>query len=71
MIFQGRYEKAQALLRERMKGRPLAADEDDLENQLEKHDTLALILSALIVFVPAALIVLGVISLIGYFFIIR
>ena len=71
MIFQGRYEKAQALLRERMKGRPLAADEDDLENQLEKHDTLALILSALIVFVPAALIILGVISLIGYFFIIR
>ena len=71
MIFQGRYEKAQKLLRERMQGRPLAADEDDLENQLEKHDTLALILSALIVFLPAALIVLGVISLIGYFFVVR
>ena len=71
MIFQGRYEKARNQLRDRMKGQKLAADEDDLENQLEKGDTLAMILSALLVFLPAALIVLVVISLIGYFFIVR
>ena len=71
MIFQGRFEKARKLLRQRMQGRKLAADEDDLENQLEKGDTLAMILSALMVFLPAALIVLAVISLIGYFFIVR
>ena len=71
MIFQGRYEKAQRQLRERMQGRPLAADEDNLEDQLEKNDTLALILSALLVFLPAALIVLGLVSVIGYFFIAR
>ncbi len=71
MIFQGRFEKARKLLQQRMQGRKLAADEDDLENQLEKGDTLAMILSALMVFLPAALIVLAVISLIGYFFIVR
>ena len=71
MIFQGRFEKDRKLLQQRMQGRKLAADEDDLENQLEKGDTLAMILSALMVFLPAALIVLAVISLIGYFFIVR
>ena len=71
MIFQGRFEKARKLLQQRMQGRKLAADEDDLENQLEKGDTLAMILSALMVFLPSALIVLAVISLIGYFFIVR
>ena len=49
----------------------LASDVDDLEGQLEKHDTLALILSALFTFLPAALIALGLICLIGWLFIFR
>ena len=68
MIFQGRYEKARSLLKERMKGRKRAVDEDDLESQLEKNDMLAMILSALLVFIPAALIVLGILALAGYLF---
>ena len=68
MIFQGRYEKARALLKERMEGRKRAVDEDDLESQLEKNDMLAMILSALLVFIPAALIVLGILALAGYLF---
>ncbi len=71
MIFQGRFEKALQQLKNRMEGHPLAVDEDDLENKLEKHDTLAMILAALLTFLPAALLLLGLISLIGYFFIVR
>ena len=71
MIFQGRFEKALQQLKDRMEGHPLAVDEDDLENKLEKHDTLAMILAALLTFLPAALLLLGLSSLIGYFFIVR
>ena len=38
---------------------------------LEKHDTLALILSAMITILPVALLFLCVISAIAYFFIVR
>lgn len=71
MLFQGRFEKVRALQKEQLQGRERAYDEESLEDKLEKHDTLAMILSALLVFLPAALAVLGVISLIGYLFIIR
>ena len=69
MMYRGKYDRARALQKEQMKGKPLAADADDLEGMLEKHDTLALILSALITFLPAALIALGVICLVGWLFI--
>ena len=71
MIFQGRYDKARKLQQEQMNGRERAYDDDTLADKLEKNDTLAMILSALIVFLPAALIALGVISLLGYLFIVR
>lgn len=71
MLFQGRYDKARKLQKERMEGRERAFDDESLADKLEKHDTLALILSALLVFLPAALVVLGVISLIGYLFVAR
>jgi hypothetical protein len=71
MMFRRKYERAQAFQKEQMKGRPLAYDEEDLESKLEKNDTLAMILAALITFLPAALILLALVSLIGYFFIIR
>ena len=71
MIFQGRYEKARKLQQEQMEGRERAFDDEMLEKKLEKGDTLAMILSALAVFVPAALVLLGIVSAIGYFFIAR
>jgi hypothetical protein len=71
MIFQGRYDKARKLQQEQMNGRERAYDDDTLADKLEKNDTLAMILSALLVFLPAALAVLGVVSLIGYLFVVR
>ncbi len=71
MIFQGRFEKARKLQQERMRGQQRAFDEEGLADKLDKNDTLAMILSALAVYIPAALIFLGVISLVGYFFIVR
>lgn len=71
MLFHGRFEKALNHLRDRQAGKERAFEDENLADKLEKNDTLALILSALLVFVPAALLVLGVISLIGYIFIIR
>ena len=48
MIFQRKYERARALQKERMGDAPRALEEEDLAEKLEKKDTLALILSALI-----------------------
>ncbi len=71
MSFQGRFERARKLQQEQIKGIERAYDDENLSDKLEKNDTLAMILSALIVFLPAALIALGVISLLGYLFIVR
>ena len=71
MLFQERFEKALEQLREKQQGKERALEDENLADKLEKHDTLALILSALLVFLPAALLVLGVVSLIGYFFVVR
>ena len=71
MLFQGRYEKARRLQQERLNGRERAFDDDTLSDKLEKKDTAALIISALLVFLPAALLVLGIVSLIGYLFVAR
>ena len=71
MLFQGRFEKALERLREKQQGKERALEDENLADKLEKHDTLALIISALLVFLPAALLVLGVVSLIGYFFVVR
>ena len=69
MMFRGKYDRARALQKEQMKGRQMAADVDGLEGMLEKHDTLAMILSALLTFLPAVLIALGLICLVGWLFI--
>ena len=71
MMFRGRYDKAMARLKEKQQGKEMAFEDENLADKLEKNDTLALILSALLVFVPAALLVLGLVSLVGYFFVVR
>ena len=71
MLYRGRYDKAMARLKEKQQGKELALEDENLADKLEKNDTLAMILSALLVFLPAALLVLGLVSLVGYFFVAR
>ena len=54
-----------------MRGRDLAIDDVDLEDKLEKNDTLAMILAALLTFLPAALIAIGIMLLVGWLFLFR
>ena len=71
MMFRGRFDRARALQKEQMRGRDLAYDDEDIESKLEKHDTLAMILAALLTFLPATLIALGIICLAGWLFLFR
>ena len=71
MIFRGRYDRARKLLQEKMQGRERAYDDDQLGSKLEKGDTAALIISAMITILPVALIALGVLALVGYLFVVR
>ncbi|MBQ7866700.1 MAG: hypothetical protein IJ354_00935 [Clostridia bacterium] len=71
MIFQRKYERAMKNLEEKNAGSPKALQDDDLSNKVEKGDVLAMILSALIVIVPVALIFLLIAVGAGYFFLIR
>ena len=71
MIFQRKYERARALQKERMGDAPRALEEEDLAEKLEKKDTLALILSAVITIVPVALLFLALAVGAGYLFLAR
>lgn len=71
MIFQGKFEKALEQLRQRKAGTQKAITDEGLSSELEKGDTKALVLSALLVFVPAALLFLGVVLGLTYLFFIR
>ena len=71
MMFRRKFDRAHAFQKEQMQGRELAYEDENLEDKLEKNDTLAMILAALLTFLPAALIALGIICLIGWLFIFR
>ena len=71
MIFRGRYDRARKLQQEKMQGRERAYDDDQLGSKLEKGDTAALIISAMITILPVALIALGVLALVGYLVVVR
>ena len=71
MLFQSKYDRARKLQQERMGDAPRALEDENLADKLEKHDTFALIVSALLTFLPAALIFLLIVVGIGYFFIAR
>lgn len=70
MIFRGRFNKQIQNIREKNQDRR-AYDENDIRNILEKNDVLAMIISAMLVILPAAIAVLVVVSLIGRFFVVR
>ena len=71
MIFGGKFDRARKLQQEKMEGRERAYDDDGIGSKLEKGDTAALIISALITFLPVGLITLGVLALVGYLFVMR
>jgi len=71
MLFHRKYEKMKAFQREQLGDNPRALEEENLSDKLEKHDTLALILSALITIVPVVLLFLLAIVAAGYFFLVR
>ncbi len=79
MIFRGRYDRAMKRLHEKNEehaGKDANNDaefkpEVDLEDNMEKGDMKALILSGLLVILPVALGVLLLLGAIGYFFLIR
>ncbi len=71
MIFQRKYEKQMSHLKEKNASSPKALEDDELANKVEKGDVAAMILSALIVIVPVALLFLLVVAGFGYFFIVR
>ena len=70
-MFEGKRKRAEAFLREQSQGKEKALADEELGSKLEKGDTLAMILSALLVIVPVALVVLAVMALAGYFFVMR
>ena len=43
----------------------------DIKEKLEKHDTLAMVLAALITILPAALLAIGIMLLAGWLFLFR
>lgn len=62
MIFQRKIDRA---LKKQHEENDISEEE---RPELEKNDFLAMLIAAVITFVPAAILVLGGISLIGYFF---
>lgn len=71
MLFQRRYEKQLENLKNQKQGTKRTVDEENIQSMLEKNDMLAMILSALITIVPVALLFLGAVCAIGYFFIVH
>ena len=69
MIFQGKYDRAMKRLKEQKAGS--AREDTELSQNMEKGDLPAMLISALIVLLPAALVALGIVVAAGYFFIVR
>lgn len=69
MLFGKKIERAFHKLREE-KEKAMENREEQPESmpELEKHDLLAMIVAALLVILPAALLALGVLALVGYLF---
>lgn len=71
MIFRSKYDKQIQNIQEKNKGRERAYDRDDVQNIMEKGDLPAMIISAMLVILPVALVVLLIVSAAGYFFVAR
>ena len=68
MIFQGKYDRAMKRLKEQSGS---ARDQTELSQNMEKGDLAAMLIAAVIVILPVAILVLGIMALAGYFFVVR
>ena len=71
MLFRGRYEKQMERVKEQNRDTQRVCDVDDVRNVMEKGDIPALIISAMLVILPAALLFLLFLSFVGVKFISR
>ena len=71
MLFQRKYDRMKKFQKEQLGDAERALETEKFADKLEKNDTLALILSALIVILPVALLFLLIISAVGYFLIVH
>ena len=71
MLFQRKYDRMKKFQKEQLGDAERALETENFAGKLEKNDTLALILSALIVILPVALLFLLIISAVGYFLIVH
>jgi len=71
MLFQRKYDRMKKFQKEQLGDAERALETENFADKLEKNDTLALILSALIVVLPVALLFLLIISAVGYFLIVH
>ena len=71
MLFQRKYDRMKKFQKEQLGDAERALETENLADKLEKNDALALILSALIVILPVALLFLLIISAVGYFLIVH
>ncbi len=71
ILFHRKYEKLREFEQKQLGDDLKALECENLADHLEKGDTLALILSALITIIPIALVFLCLISAIGYFCIVH
>ena len=67
MIFQRKFERAMKHRKERTGDSPKALEDENLADKLEKNDALAMVIAGLIVILPVALLVLLIVSGVGYF----
>ncbi len=69
MLFRSRFDKQIEHIKDKNSGSQRAYDVEDVRNVMEKGDLLAMIISALLVILPVALVFLLLISFIGTRFI--
>ena len=69
MLFRSRFDKKIEHIKDKNSGSKRAYDVEDVRNVMEKGDLPAMIISALLVILPVALIFLLLISFIGVRFI--
>lgn len=67
MLFKGKVDRAMRLQKERNEAAELRKPTDEEKDEVSKKDVLAMILSALLVILPVALLILLFIAFVPYF----
>lgn len=67
MLFKGKVDRAMRLQKERNEAAELKKPTDEEKDEVSKKDVLAMILSALLVILPVALLILLFIAFVPYF----